>query len=287
MTIRDPGRSHPHAFGAHPRRPTVTGRPRASNMHVVVQNEPDCSDGTESRALTSPQSTATRIPWQVGDSCLQHATLRFGLFSFSCPRLRYVRPTEAIVGPTAPCDRTHGPYRYARSAPCFAPQGPAGTGKVAGRDRAPSESANVSKLKRPSARRWPAMRGVGLEWPVPGGGRRVASARHGQSSYNRPTVTARRDRIYRHRAARRRLTGTRPRRTCDTRQRQSRVATRGITPRPRTARRDAAGRVAPGTAHAARLSPCSNTLAFGHGTPRIRFASSPRIRHDHARPCPP
>ncbi|GAU04936.1 hypothetical protein BSLA_02f2903 [Burkholderia stabilis] len=54
MTIRDPGRSHPHAFTVHPRRPTGTGRPRASRMHVVVQNEPDCSDGTESRALTSP-----------------------------------------------------------------------------------------------------------------------------------------------------------------------------------------------------------------------------------------
>lgn len=60
---------------------------------------PICPDGTESRALTSPQSTAKRIHGQVGDSRLQHATLRFGLFSFSCPRLLCVRPTEAIAGP--------------------------------------------------------------------------------------------------------------------------------------------------------------------------------------------
>lgn len=95
-------RGHPPAFAVHPRRPTGTGRPRASRLHVVVQNEPDCSDGTESRSLTSPQSTAKRIPGQVGDSCLQHDALRFGLFSFSCPRLRYIRPTEAIAGSTTP-----------------------------------------------------------------------------------------------------------------------------------------------------------------------------------------
>ena len=101
--IDDPGSGpgHPQACEVHPRRPTGTSRPRALHLHVVVQNKPDCPDGTESRALTSPRSTAKRIPWQVGDSCLQHDTLRFGLFSFSCPRLRYVRPTEAIAGPTA------------------------------------------------------------------------------------------------------------------------------------------------------------------------------------------
>lgn len=99
----DPGSGpgHPQIVEVRPRRPTGTSRPRASHLHVVVQNKPDCSDGTESRALTSPRSTAKRIPRQVGDSCLQHAMLRFGLFSFSCPRLRYVRPTEAIAGPTA------------------------------------------------------------------------------------------------------------------------------------------------------------------------------------------
>ena len=102
MTIRDPGRGHPPAFAVHPGRPTDIGRTRASPMHAVVQNEPDRSDGTESRSLTSPRSAAKRIPWQVGDSCLQHGMLRFGLFSFSCPRLRYIRPTEAIAGPTAP-----------------------------------------------------------------------------------------------------------------------------------------------------------------------------------------
>ncbi len=130
------------------RRPTGTGRPRASRLHVVVRNEPDRSDGTESRSLTSPQSAAKRIPWQVGDSCLQHDALRFGLFSFSCPRLRYIRPTEAIAGSTAPRDRAHGPYNHARSAPCFMPQGLAGTRQAAGRHRTPPESANVSKLKR-------------------------------------------------------------------------------------------------------------------------------------------
>lgn len=169
MTIRDPGRSHPHAFGGSS--PTADRRRSASCVkHArVAQNEPDCSDGTESRALTSPQSTAKRIFGQVGDSCLQHATLRFGLFSFSCPRFRYVRPTEAIVRPTAPRDRAHGPYRYARSAPCVAPQGPAGICKTAGRDRAPSGSVNVSKLKHPPARRWPAMRAVERQRPADAG----------------------------------------------------------------------------------------------------------------------
>ncbi len=102
MTIPGFGPGHPPAFAVHPRRPTGTGRTCASRMHAVVQNGPDCSDGTESHSLTSPQSTARRLPWEVGDSCLQHDALRFGLFSFSCPRLRYVRPTEAIAEPTAP-----------------------------------------------------------------------------------------------------------------------------------------------------------------------------------------
>lgn len=60
------------------------------------------SDGTESRVLMSPRSAAKRIHGQVGDSCLQHDALRFGVFSFSCPRLLCVRPTEAIAGPTPP-----------------------------------------------------------------------------------------------------------------------------------------------------------------------------------------
>lgn len=137
--------------------PTGTGRPRASRMHAVVRNEPDCPDGTESRALTSPRSTAKRIPWQVGDSYLQHDTLRFGLFSFSCPRIRYVRPTEAIAGPDCACDRAHGTHRYARSAPCFMPQGRAGGCKAVDRDRAPARNANVSKLKRPPDRRRAAL----------------------------------------------------------------------------------------------------------------------------------
>ncbi|MDR6502119.1 hypothetical protein J2785_005299 [Burkholderia ambifaria] len=157
MTIRDPGRGHPHAFAVHPRRPTGTGRPRASRMHAVVRNEPDCPDGTESRALTSPRSTAKRIPWQVGDSYLQHDTLRFGLFSFSCPRIRYVRPTEAIAGPDCACDRAHGTHRYARSAPCFMRQGRAGRCKAFDGDRASARNANVSKLKRPPQRRRAAL----------------------------------------------------------------------------------------------------------------------------------
>ncbi|WP_159086629.1 hypothetical protein [Burkholderia sp. NRF60-BP8] len=113
-------------------------------MHAVVRNEPDYPDGTESRALTSPQSTAKRIPWQVGDSCLQHDTLRFGLFSFSCPRLRYVRPTEAIAEPTAPAIAltAHTTMQGAHHASCRK------ASRAAGRHRTPSESANVSKLKR-------------------------------------------------------------------------------------------------------------------------------------------
>ena len=91
--------AHLHAPAVHPRRPTGDRRRRASRVHVVVQNESGWFDGTQGRALTSPQSTATRIHGQVGDSCLQHDALRFGLFSFCCPRLPYVRPTEAIARP--------------------------------------------------------------------------------------------------------------------------------------------------------------------------------------------
>ncbi len=164
MTVRDPGRCHPHAFGAHPRRPTVAGRPRASRVHVVVQNEPDCSDGTESRALTSPHVTAKRIPWQVGDSCLQHATLRFGLFSFSCPRLRCVRPTEAIAGPTTP-PRSHSrPLQICKERTMLRAARP--RGHLQG---GPKGSRTVRKRERfetetpAGTGRWPALRVVALQ----------------------------------------------------------------------------------------------------------------------------
>ncbi len=96
----------------------------------------------------SPQSTAKRIHGQVGDSCLQHDTLRFGLFSFSCPRLRCVRPTEAMAGPYRAGDRAHGPHRHARSAPSFAAQGRA-AGEVTPMQIVRRQiRANVSKVKR-------------------------------------------------------------------------------------------------------------------------------------------
>jgi len=79
-------------------RPTIVGLARHACTSSFRTN-PMGSDGMEGRALTSPRSTATRSHGQVGDSCLQHGALRFGLFSFCCPRLLYVRPTEAIARP--------------------------------------------------------------------------------------------------------------------------------------------------------------------------------------------
>lgn len=91
--------AHLRARAVHP-----DGRPAPVDFvrHACTSSfgtNPNCSDGTKSRTLMSPQSTARRIHGQVGDSCLQHDALRFGLFSLSCPRLRCVRPTEAMAGP--------------------------------------------------------------------------------------------------------------------------------------------------------------------------------------------
>ncbi len=135
----------------------------------------------------SPQSAAKRIHGQVGDSCLQHDALRFGLFSLSCPRLRCVRPTEAMAGHYCAGNRAHGAYRYARSAPSFAAQGrEAGevTPMQIGRRQ---KCVNVSKVKRrgndPRDRRTRAMP-VFQECDVCAG-ETFAPARRRRSAYDR------------------------------------------------------------------------------------------------------
>lgn len=246
-------------------------------MHAVVQNEPDCSDGTEGRSLTSPQSTAKRIPRQVGDSCLQHDALRFGLFSFSCPRLRYIRPTEAIAGPTAPAIAltAHTTMQGAHHASCR--KALRGTCRAVGRHRAPSESANVSKLKR--------IAGI-VASPSGGAVSRLTIDPQSASRRDRtraPSLALSRDspppgrNPHSPRARHEALAGyRRPHAGLEPRPRQPRVATRGVTPEARVARR-----------LAVLLVHHTNTLAFGHAAPRVPAASLPRIRHDPTRSRPP
>lgn len=126
--------------------------------------------------------------------------------------------------------------------------------------------------------------------PRPASSRRLCAGR--RSPYNRLTVGAPLDWCMRpplpFSAARHHPTGTRPRRVvmlavasharCPT------APTATTAPRDawrragaRVARHDAAGRLA--GRGAVPLGHRANTLAFGHGTPYVRTASPPRIRH--------
>ena len=73
--------------------------------------------------------------------------------------------------------RPRPPAEYARSAPCFTPQGRAGQNRAIDAHRAPANSANVSKLKRLPDRLPSAGRAVTPHPPGPGKQRDVASAR--------------------------------------------------------------------------------------------------------------
>lgn len=123
--------------------------------------------------------------------------------------------------------------------------------------------------------------------------RRAGSAWDGQSPYNRltaggaprPDACARPCPLPRLATARpepalaawSRLPSLRTRVVLQYRPRPPSIATRGVTRGARVAQHDAAGRLA--RRGAVPLGHRANTLAFGHGTPYVRTASPPRIRH--------
>jgi hypothetical protein len=81
--------THAHASGA--------VRPRFARRH----DDPEVMVAIcmHRRFIPDDRPTIVGLARHACDSCLQHGALRFGLFSFCCPRLLYVRPTEAIARP--------------------------------------------------------------------------------------------------------------------------------------------------------------------------------------------
>lgn len=100
--------------------------------------------------IRSPRAEASWAPEIFGDSCWQHGALRFDLFSFSCPRLKYsltigMRPSIRFGRPAR---RRHPDICKERTISRSAMPGGAPQSGAAKRER--PKAANVSELKRGS-----------------------------------------------------------------------------------------------------------------------------------------
>lgn len=259
MTIREPGRGHPPAFAVHPGRPTDIGRTRASPMHAVVQNEPDRSDGTESRSLTSPRSAAKRIPGRSAIHVCNMACCVSVFFHSLVPVFDTSDPLKRLPG------QLHLQSRSRRIQPCKERtmlHAARPRGHIRGRGQASCPVRKRECFETETHRRWRRHR-------------RVGALQGGQSPYNRPTIGGARapglalsrgapppDRNphslpVRHEAR----AGYRlPHAVLRHRSRQPRVAMRGVPPGSRVAKRMARVCAVP-------LVHRANTLAFGHGAP--------------------
>lgn len=270
-------RGHPPAFAVHPRRPTGTGRPRASRLHVVVRTNPIAR--MERKAARSRRRNQRRSEYPGRSAIHVCNTMRcVSVFFHSLvPVSDTSDPLKRLPGRQHPRSRSR-PIQPCKERTMLHAARP--RGHVPGRGQPSHPVRKRERFETETRRRTNRHRRVGSAWD-------------GQSPYNRLTAggaprpdacarpcpfprlaTARPEPAV---AAWSRLPSLRTRVVLQHRPRPPRLATRGVTRGARVARHDAAGRLA--RRGAVPLGHRANTLAFGHGTPCVRPASPPRIRH--------